>query len=285
MKRILQSIPTFICIMTVVCGSLAPSVAQAKLTKRPKELEGVTVQQKLGNFINLNLVFTDHNGKKKALREYFDGTRPVLLTLNYYNCPQLCTFQLNGLVKGLGQLKANTTSDFRIVTISINPKETAKLARLKRKAYLKQLAEVSTKSETPRKWQWDFLVGEERDIKTLAKSLGFGYRYIPKSKEYAHMAVIFFLSAKGKIVQYLQGIQYPARDIRFAVVSASQGKKGSLLERIVMSCFVYDPAIGKYRTFAFGMVRLGGVLTVIFLGLFLGFFWLREQRQLQQVGS
>jgi len=235
----------------------------------PQELKGVDVEQHLGKNIDLSLTFTDFNGKKKKLGDYFDGKKPVLLTLNYYSCPMLCTLQLNGLIKGLASLKKGVENQFRIVTVSIDPKEKPHLAAAKRETYLKELK--------GRKFDWQFLVGEEKNIKTLAKSLGFGYRYNAEQKQYAHPAVIFFLTPKGKISQYLKGVQYPGRDLNFSLITASQGKIGSVIEKIFMSCFIYNSKEGKYTQFAFGVVRLGGLLTVIVLALFLATMWLRER--------
>lgn len=246
-------------------------------SQKPVELSGVEVRQQLGQSINLERIFQDHQGKFRPLRDFFRDGRPVILTLNYYNCPMLCTMQLNGLVFGLKHSDASLLQKARIVTVSINPKETAALAAKKRAAYLKSLA--------PQQIEWTFMVGKDTDIRSLAKSLGFGYKYIPRNQQYAHPAVIFVLTPNGKISKYLnlstyrQKIAYTPNDLKFALIEASEGKVGSYLDQLIMSCFMYDDSSGKYTTFAFGLVRLGGVLTLIVLALFLATMWIRERQR------
>lgn len=270
--------PLFFCFLLITLVFAPLSLCFAAEQDLPKELKGVEVKQNLGKMIDLSLTFQDHNGKTRQLKEFFGDGKPVILTLNYYKCPMLCSLQLNGLTSGLNNLQKKLGFQFRIVTISINPKEGPTLAKEKRENYLKQIPNL--------KVDWDFFVGKKENIDKISKALGFGFKYIPKTKEYAHKAVIFFLSPKGKIVQYLHGIQYPARDIKFALMTASQGKIGTIIDKIFMSCFVYDPETGKYKQFAYGMIRLGGLLTMIFLGAFLGIFWFREhQRQPQHSGE
>jgi protein SCO1/2 len=256
------------------------SLARASSTKqddgelasqRPQEVKAVGVRQMLGKDLNLSLRFVDQDGKERALHEFFRDGKTVLFTLNYYQCPQLCTYQLNGLVKGLKQLPPSFLKQSRMVTLSINPKETPKLATEKRAAYRKLLARDEM--------DWTFLVGRERDIQSLAKSLGFGYTYIPRNGQYAHPAVVFVLTSGGKISKYLEGLVYPPSDLKFAMMDASQGKIGSYLDKIFMSCFIFDDSSGKYTPFAFGLVRLGGVATLFFLSLFLLVMWLRERQR------
>lgn len=251
--------------------------ADAVSSQKPTELSGVDVRQMLGQSINLERIFQDHEGKSRPLRDFFRDGRPVILTLNYYNCPMLCTMQLNGLVHGLQHTEASILQKTRIVTISINPKETADLAAKKRAAYLKSLA--------PQHIEWTFMVGKDADIRSLAKSLGFGYKYIPRNQQYAHPAVIFVLTPNGKISKYLnlstyrQKVAYTPNDLKFSLIEASQGKIGSYLDQLIMSCFMYDDSSGKYTTFAFGLVRLGGILTLLALALFLATLWIRERQR------
>lgn len=245
-------------------------LGKTTLNVLPKGLEGVNVREKLGKKIDLSLQFTDQDGKKRSLGSFFKSGKPVLLTLNYYRCPMLCSLQLNGMIKGLAKLPESLATQFQIVTVSIDPKEGPKLAREKRKNYRKQLSRPSMK--------WDFLVGSQKNITTLSKSVGFGYKYLTKQKQYSHPAVIFVVTPKGVISQYLYGVVYKARDLKFSLMTASQGKLGTLVDRIIMSCFVYSSKDGQYTPYAFGIVRAGGVLTVLILGFFLTLFWLREMK-------
>lgn len=182
----------------------------------------------------------------------------------------LCTLQLNGLLKGLGGLPGNYDKKFRMLTISFNHKEGYQLAQKKRKNYLAQLGK--------RKLDWEFLVGSKASIQKLTQMLGFTFKYVPKAKQYAHPSVIYILTPEGKVSQYLAGLEFKARDLKFGLITASKGKIGNLADAFIMSCFVYNSDEGKYTGFAFGIVRLGGGLTVLALGFLLGFFWIRERR-------
>ena len=257
---------------TLGLGAERPVFAQLA-SRTLQELEGLQVKQHLGRTLETHLTFTDHEGKKRSLREYFAGSKPVLLTLNYYRCPMLCSMQLNNLVKSLQEIAPSFFSQIRIVTISIDPKETHTLAAEKRANYLKGFEKIPL--------SWDFLVGQETMIRRLATLLGFPYRYLPKTKEYSHPPVLFFLSPQAKISQYLFGLTYLSRDIRFAFIHASDGKVGSLMEQIIMTCFVYHDETGKYTPFAFGMIRLGGLLTLLILAVFLTALWLHERQRNQ----
>ncbi|TNE50602.1 MAG: SCO family protein [Deltaproteobacteria bacterium] len=264
--------------LTILCVSLwwgGPSLSVSEVAavnnRLPRELKGVGVRKSLGQTIDLNLTFRDSAGKTRRLKHYFDGKKPVILTLNYFRCPQLCTLQLNGFIKAVNKLKQSMNSKYRVLTVSFNHRETPDLAHAKRKNYLAQLGK--------RKLDWEFLVGSQASIQKLTQALGFKFKYIEREKQYAHPAVIYILTPQGKVSQFLSGIEFKKRDLRFALIDASQGKLGSLLDAFVMSCFVYSSSEGKYTTFAFGFVRLGGGLTLLILGLFLGFLWFREHQK------
>ena len=236
----------------------------------PKQLEGVDIAEKLGNRLELDISFTNHLGQNVQLKDYFDGKRPVLLTLNYYRCKTLCNLQLNAVVNSLRDLGWKPGQKFRIVTISIDPREGHELARDKRASYLHALGKNDV--------DWNFLVGKKSSIDKVANAVGFRYRYIADEDQYAHPAAIYIISPTGTISRYLYGIAYPARQLRFSLIDAgSEGRIGSTVDRILLSCFHYDATSGQYGPFAFGIMRLGGILTVCALALFLGFLWYRER--------
>jgi len=261
--------------------SLATPAAAQVADQLPKELSGVSVQQKLGNHVNLALPFTTHTGEAITLRKFFGDGKPVILTLNYYRCRTLCSLELNALVNGLKELSFKAGTEFRVITASIDHRETPKLAFGKRKRYLESLGQGENVD-------WTFLTGSEASVRALAAQVGFTFRYIKEQDEFAHPAVIFVLSPEGKIVRYLeglgepgkdgQGLNIPARDLKFAIMDASEGKVGSLLDKFIQSCFHYDPSLGRYGAFAMGIMRIGGILTVVILAIVLGAFWRRERR-------
>ena len=268
LNSLIQSL-TFVLCTSFFLGTFA--YAEEKL---PKELRGVEVKQKLGARIDLTLPFVDHKGKERTLKSYFADNKPVLLTLNYYNCPMLCTIQLNSLVDAMKKLPKGYGKNFRFVTVSINHREDAKLAAAKRKNYLKQLKRKDI--------EWEFMTGKKKHIEVLSKTVGFKYRYLPKKKQYLHPAVVFFVTPDGKVSQYL-GLPYVTRDVKFALVTASKGRLGSIFEKLIMSCFIYNSTDGQYTPYAYGIVRLSGVLTVIVLAIMLLLFWTRERQRVEKM--
>ena len=262
----------------LVCLLAAPAAAQV-VTSLPSELDGVDVQQNLGKHVNLALPFTRHTGEAVTLRKYFGDGKPVILTLNYYRCKTLCSLELNALTNGLRALDFTAGNEFRVVTVSIDHREGPELARGKRTRYLESLGKGDV--------DWDFLVGSEASVRALAAQVGFGFKYLKEQDEFAHRAVIFVLSPEGKITRYLEGLggegtgqgsAIPARDLKFAIMDASDGKVGSFLEQFIQSCFHYDPSLGRYGPFAMGIMRLGGLITLVVLTVFLAIFWRRERR-------
>lgn len=236
----------------------------------PKQLDGVTVDEKLGSMLDLDLTFTDHEGNHVRLGKYFGDGIPVLLTLNYYRCKMLCSLELNGVVDGLRGLEWKPGKNFRVVTMSIDPRETVEIAKGKRQSYIDSLGRGDDVD-------WTFLVGDEAQIRSVAGAVGFRYRYDAEQDQYAHPAVIVFVSPEGKVSRYLYGINFPSQDMKFALMEASEGRVGSTVDRIILSCFHYDATLGKYGPFAFGFMRLGGMLTVVLLGGWLAFMWIRER--------
>jgi len=242
----------------------------------PEPLTKVDVDEQLGVQLDHELSFTDHTGKAVQIGDYFDDERPVLLTLNYYSCDTLCGIQLNALLKGLQALDWTPGEQFRIVSVSIDPTETAELAAAKRDNYLGALDRGDV--------AWDFLVGSQENITALADSIGYRYTYDEATEQYVHPAVLTFLSPERTISLYLYGVLYPASDIKFALIEAAEGRVGSPFEKLVLSCFRYDSTTGRYTPYAFGMMRFGGVLTMLSLGAF-GFVMWRREIANRQIGS
>lgn len=244
-----------------------PAVAVEAL---PAQLEEVTVVEHLGDRVDPTLRFTDHTGRAVTLGDYLSDGKPVLLTLNYYSCATLCGVQLNALHGALKELDWTAGEGFRVVTVSINPGETPELAQQKRDNYLASLGRGDDVD-------WNFLVADEDQVRALANQVGFGYRYDEKSQQYAHPAVLTFLAPDGTVARYVYGLEYQAQDLRFALMEASEGRLGSPVDKLILSCFHYDETVGRYSATAFGVMRLGGVASILFVGG-LGFaMWRRER--------
>jgi protein SCO1/2 len=258
-------------------GGRAVQLAQAavepgveRLEAGPKELEDVGVDEHLGAQVPINLPFVDSSGEHVALSQYVTGLRPVLLTLNYADCPMLCNLQLDGLLEGLREMSLNPGQDFEIVTVSIDPNE--QLTHTKRFKD-KYIAGYGRKDADK---GWHFLTGSLDSIEKVARAVGFKYTFVPERKEYAHTAVVMVLSPDGMVSRYLYGVTFAPRDLRLAVLEASEGKIGSTLDRILLYCFHYDATVGRYSAAAANIMRLAGALTVLLLGGTLGLYWLKE---------
>jgi len=247
--------------MTPDAAPLAPAAAE------------IDVREHLGEHLDLGLQFVDHEGRTVKLGDYFDGQRPVLLTLNYYRCPVLCNVQLNALTDAMAGMEWKPGDEnFRVVTVSIDPREDASLAKQKRGNHLALLGKGDDVD-------WAFLTGDASSIRLLAAQVGFGYTYDRDQDQYAHPASIMFVSPDGKIARYLYGLTYEPRDLKFALMDASEGKVGSVVDRFVQSCFHYDATLGKYGPYAMGIMRIGGAITVLVVGLGLLILWRRERRR------
>lgn len=223
-------------------------------------MHSIDVDEHLGLDLDTSLGFTDHTGKAVKLADYFDGKRPVLLTMNYFRCPVLCNVQLNELTEALRNF-AWTPGDehFRIVTVSIDPREQPMLASSKRKGHLDALGRGDDVD-------WEFLTGDALSIRLLAAQLGIQYAYDPEQDQYAHPAVVVFASPEAKVVRYVYGLSYHPNDLKFGLIEASEGRVGSTLDRIILSCFHYDATLGRYGPFAFGLMRVAGAFTVLLIG-------------------
>jgi protein SCO1/2 len=239
----------------------------------PEVLEEVGVTEHLDAKLPLDLEFKDENGNWVELGSFFDGERPVILTLNYYRCPMLCGLMLNGVVDGLSEMVWTPGEEFEIVTISINPLETPELAVAKKQNYLKRLDRPAAAGG------WHFMTGRELEIKRLAETLGFSYTYDPVSQEYAHAAAIFVCTPDGRVARYLYGIEYPAKRLKFALLEAAAGSIGSTLDQLILYCYHYDPTNRRYTPVAMNIMRVGGGATALILGISLGAFWIREWRR------
>jgi len=240
----------------------APSASQAPASEVPVQLQGVAFDQRLGESVDLDLVFRDEAGRNIRLRDCVRD-RPVLVALVYYECPMLCTMVLNGLAGCLNALQFDAGREFDIVTVSFDPGETAAMAAAKKKTYLERYQRPTAAAG------WHFLTGDAAAIEALAASIGFRYTYDPATDQYAHASGIVALTPQGRISRYFYGIEYAPRDVRLGLVEAADGKIGSVVDQVLLYCFHYDPATGTYGAAVMRLVRGGGILMVAALAGFL----------------
>ena len=266
--------------VAAVNAAADPVVLQGDPKKVPAELEGVGVTEHLGEKVNLSGVeFVDSaDGKTKKLSEFFSAGKPVLLNLAYYECPMLCTLVLNGLTEGMKGLGWTIGKEFQVVTVSINPKEESKMALAKKDSHLEEYFDGSKRDQDAAKAGWHFLTGTEDQIKKLSDQVGFNFKYDSVQKQYAHPAVTFVLTPEGTISRYLYGVTYRPRDLKLALLEASQGKIGNVFDRLLMFCYHYEPSARGYSLQAFRVMQLGAAFTALLLGSYLGIFWTRQRK-------
>jgi protein SCO1/2 len=231
----------------------------------------VGLDQRLNEQLPLDLSFHDETGKPVQLRDYF-GEKPVVLALVYYQCPMLCTLVLNGLLRSLRALSFTAGTEFTVVTVSFDPRETPTLAATKKATYLHEYARSGAEAG------WHFLTGEEPAIRRLTQAVGFRYVYDAKTDQYAHASGILVLTPQGRIARYFYGVEYAPRDLRLGLVEASANKIGSPVDQLLLLCYHYDPAAGKYGVLITNVLRLAGVATVLGLGTFMLVMFRRERQ-------
>ena len=247
-------------------GMALVAVAEQPL---PRQLEQVGVTEHLGGAVDSSLTFVDESGRVVKLGDYFHQGRPVILDLVYYSCPMLCNLVLNSQTSAMREMPWTPGDQYEVVTISIDPTETAELAREKKATYL-----ASFERQAP---GWHFLTDHRGNVKKLADQVGFHYTYDQNTGQYAHQAVIMMLTPDGRVSRYLYGIDFRSRDLRLALTEASQGKFNLSLDRLLLFCYHYDPHARSYVPFAANLMKAGGVLVMAALGLFLWRMWRRER--------
>ena len=229
----------------------------------PRALKEVKIEQKLNEQLPLDLVFRNEQGEQVRLGDYFNK-KPVVLSLVYYQCPMLCNQVLNGMVTSFKVLNFKAGEEFDVVTVSFDPLETPELARAKKQTYVDYLPEAK-RSGAGRGWH--FLTGDQENIRQLTDAIGFHYYFDAATDQFAHASAIFVATPQGKLSHYFYGIEYSPKDLRLSLVEASANKIGSPVDQLLLYCYHYDPATGKYGAVVMNMVRLGGVATLIAIGI------------------
>jgi len=246
--------------------------------KPPSILNGVGIAQKLNGQLPLNLTFTDDAGKQVQLAGYF-GRKPAILALVYYQCPMLCSEELNGLTGALQMVDEVPGRDFDVIVVSIDPSEGTDLAAAKKRIYLKKYGHPETAQG------WHFMTGTQANIDAISKAVGFGYVKIPgpdgKLTQFAHASSIQIVTPEGKMAQYYLGVEYSPKDLRLGLAEASANRIGSPVDNILTYCYHYDPQTNKHSLIVARVVQLGGLVTVVSLGSFMLVMFRRDARQVE----
>jgi protein SCO1 len=246
--------------------------------EQQKPFSEITIEQRLNAQLPLDLEFVNETGDKVKLAQLFNS-RPVLLAFVYYECPQVCPLVLDGLVRSLRVLTL-AEQDYEVIVVSIDPAETHASAAKKKSQYLTRLSRLDA---GPR---WHFLTGDASAIRRLTEEAGFRYREEQEAggTQFVHPAASLVITPTGKISRYLYGFDYPPKDLRFALIEASGNRIGSPLDQLLLLCYQYDPAKGKYTLAILNVLRFSGIATVLALGGFVGTMLRRERAKSRQSG-
>ena len=248
-------------------GSAAPGVAN----ETPKALEDLGIAEHLGDNVDTKLMFRDEAGALVPLSKYINGSKPVILDLVYYACPNLCNFHLNGMNDAFKGMPWTIGKEFDVVVVSIDPREKPDLAEKKKTSYLRAYGRPEAAPG------WHFLTGEDAQIQALAKQVGFKFRWDDKEQQFAHASAAYVLTPQGRISRYLYGITFAPKTLRLSLVEAGEGKIGTIVDKLTLWCFHYDPSTSKYALVASNIMRGGGVVAVLIMAAFLVPFWLRQR--------
>ena len=235
----------------------------------PFPLKEMKVIEKTGQFIDLDLVFKNSPGQTVPLENLFTKSA-ILMTVVYYNCPSLCNFHLNGLFNAMQKIPQTAGKDYTFIAVSMDASETPKMADLKKATYLKEFNRSGQKVH--------FLTGKSENIKNLTHSLGFPFRWDETTNQFAHSPVAYLLSPKGKILRYLYGVEFKPETLRLSLVEASQGRIGTITDRIRLFCYKFNPGENRYTLYAYNLMRAGAGFMALTLLMTLVPYWLKERK-------
>jgi protein SCO1/2 len=246
----------------------APGVAASSM---PAPLREIGFDQNLDQWLPLDTEFRDEQGRTVRVGEYF-GSRPVVLAFVYYACPMLCTQVLNAITSTLGVLSLDSGKEFELVMVSFDPRETPAQAAAKRAEYLARYQRPGAETG------WHFLTGDQASITRFAKAAGFRYVWDEPTSQFAHPTGVIVVTPDGRPARYLFGLEYGPRDLRFAIMEASAGRIGSVVDELLLFCFHYNPETGRYGFVIMRALRIAGVATVLLIGTFIIVMVRREKR-------
>ena len=235
----------------------------------PPQFKTVTFQQRLGDKLPLDAPLRDEAGRDVVLGDYFD-TRPVVLAFVYYQCPMLCNQVMNGISSALKAVPFTPGTDFDVLLVSFDPRDTPEAGNAKKQAHLTHWNVLGQANG------WHFLTGDEATVRRIADAAGFTYQWDEKTGQFAHVSGLLTLTPDGRLARYFYGVEYSPKDLRLALVDSGQGRVGSLVEELLLYCYQYDPSTGRYGLIVMRLVRLGGAVTV---ALIAGFVLLMRRRE------
>jgi protein SCO1/2 len=245
------------------------------LQARESVVTRIGIDQKLGTGIDPAITFHDERGEVVKLGDFL-GSKPIILTPVYFDCPMLCSMQLNGLVRAMRIMPFSAGREFEIVTFSIDPNEGPDLAAAKKEQYVHDYGKPGVAAG------WHFLTGDAESIRKLTDAIGFRYTYDEATHQWAHVSAVMVLTPAGHVSKYFYGIEHDPADLKYSLIEASSGKIGSFIDQAVLFCYQYDPHTGKYSLVIMRVMRLAGVATV--LGIFLTLSLWERAARLRRLG-
>ncbi len=255
------------CVASMFCFATTLQAQEAR-TLDPV-YDGAGLDQKNGEYIPLDLVFNNEQGEPITLGSVVNGEKPVLLAMVYHSCPMMCNVVLDALTAAMAEMEWSAGQEFDVLTISIAPEDTPETASEKKAQYLEKLGKSDVSG-------WHFLTGNESEIQQLADAIGFRYSFVEEIQQYVHPPILTFLTPEGQISRYMQGVAFSARDLRLSLVEASGGKIGTPKDFFILFCLQYDKEASAYVAHATNLMKLGGALTVLVLGVALYGLWRNE---------
>lgn len=282
-RRCARAVPAAVCLLVCALAGSVRVAAQAPnfltgfsgesqgavSTERPAMLKDVGFRQRLNQQLPLDATFSDESGRRVALREYFGGTRPVVFAFVYYQCPMLCTQVMNGISSALRALPFDAGKDFDVVLVSFDPRDTPAAAAEKKRTHLEYWSAADTAAG------WHLLTGDEATIRRVTDAAGFTYKWDDLTQQFAHASGILVVTPDGRLSRYFYGVEYSPKELRLALVESGQGRIGSVIDELLLYCYHYDPASGRYGVIVMNLIRAGGVLTMAFI---LGIMLLARRR-------
>ncbi len=252
-----------------------PAAAASATSGLPEALKTVGIEQKLGEQLPLDTEMKDETGKIVKLGSFFNNGRPVIIALVYYECPMLCNQVLNGLTGSLKGINLNVGKDFDVVAISFDAREfdAPEIAKAKKDGYIERYGRPGSENG------WHFLTGTQASIDAVTKAAGFGYQWDEKTQQFAHAAAVMVTTPDGRLSHYFYGIDYAPRDLKFGLMESAENKVGNAAEKLLLYCYHYDPATGKYGLAILRVMRAGGILTLLALGTMGFIFWRRNKKR------
>lgn len=245
----------------------------------PRELQGVGVTEHRGKKLNLDLQFQNSTGQTVKLGQYFNQGRPVVMAMVYYNCPNLCGMQMEGLANIFKKMKGDAGKLYELVLVSMDSRETPKIAAEHKAKVMKMLGKPGAEKH------WHFLVGDQKNVTELASEIGFHYKWNEQLKQFAHATATYILTPEGVLSRYLYGVDYAPKTMRLSLVEAGEGKVGTIVDQITLCCFQFSPNGNKYVLWSFNLMRIACVFTVGVLSIILIPMWLNERKKKRRAGN